>query len=100
MSTVSIHNGVVTGAETLAGTEPLPVDLPKPGHPVDTNPDELAGQMAGIISSALAELPQPLPMVIVNRLLQARTRHGHKLLWTRFDMLQLYANYTRKLVGK
>lgn len=86
---IHIHNGEVMGA--------APPSTPKPLPPPDLNPDALAAQMAREIAQAFAEEPRPLPIQVVNRLLQLKTPGGHKLLWTRFDLFKLYGLYTKEL---
>ena len=97
-SEVSIHNGVVTGADALAVT-----DLPSPPRPIptteqDTDPNKIAAAMAHAISDGITA--NSTPMDIVNSLLQIKGESGHKLVWTRFDMLQMFAIWSQKLSGE
>ncbi len=95
-----IHNGQILHPVPGVGTTEAETSVPPPRLPAgipDIDPDELAGLMAGVISTALSETPTPSPMEIVNRLLQAQTPRRHKLVFTRFDMLQLFALWSNKL---
>lgn len=98
-----IHNGQILheipGVHTDSPEASPPPQAAKslPAGIPDIDPDELAAGMAGTISSALAEQPIPVPMEIVNRLLQLKTPRGHKAVFTRFDMLQLFAIWSNKL---
>lgn len=82
-------------------TEPLPTvatkSLATPPGVEDVEPEALARLMANCISDALAESPTPSPMEIVTRLLRLKTDRGHKCVWTRFDINQLFALYTNKV---
>lgn len=86
-----VHTDEAAPSPPPQGSKPLPAGIP------DIDPDILAGLMAGTISTALAESPGPTPMEIVNRLLQLKTARGHKAVFTRFDMLQLFAIWSNKL---
>lgn len=98
-----IHNGEILAEFPGVKTVPLPSytgKLTARHHtpPVeDVEPEVLAGLMAGIISKAMAETPAPSPMEVVTRLLQLNTEKGHKVVWTRFDINQLFALWTNKL---
>lgn len=97
-----IHNGEILSEPEGVKTVPLPATFRLPGAistpPVeDINPDVLAGLMAGIISAAFNESPPPSPMEIVSRLLMLKTENNHKVVWTRFDINQLFALWTNKL---
>lgn len=100
-----IHNGQilhdVPGVHTTTPTQSIPetggLKSQVPKTVEDVEPEALAGLMAGVISQALDETPRPPPMEIVNRLLRLKTDRGHKVVWTRFDINQLFALWTNKL---
>lgn len=98
-----IHNGQIISPVPGVGTEELPsISLPSPAKPVpasveDVDPEALAGLMARVISEAFNETPAPSPMEVVTRLLQLKTERGHKVVWTRFDVNQLFAIWSNKL---
>lgn len=98
-----IHNGeILTPIPGIKDEEPQAPKAPqgKAAPPLllqDIEPEELARLIAGTISSAMGESPQPTPMEIVNRLLCLKTECGHKVLWTRFDVSQLFAIWSNKL---
>ena len=99
-----IHNGQILDPVPGVKTEQLPLfaETPPTHREVpqtvqDIDPNQLAGIMALTISEALEETPVPPPMEIVNRLLRLKTTRGHKALWTRFDVNQLFALWTNKL---
>lgn len=101
-----IHNGEIINDIAGVKTEAAPA-RPIPSQPMvrrevpqsveDIDPEALAGLMARVISDALAEAPAPSPMEIVTRLLVLKTDKGHKVVWTRFDINQLFALWTNKL---
>ncbi len=91
MTEVRIHNGEIVGQEAAP-------ERPKAAAPPsDLNPDALAALIAREIAQAFAEEPRPLPIQVVNRLLQLKSPGGHKVLWTRFDLFKLYGLYTKEL---
>lgn len=101
-----IHNGVIIDeipgvhtdlppARHIPETTPIRREVPTSVE--DIEPEALASLMAGTISEALLESLQPSPMEIVNRLLRLKTARGHKAVWTRFDVNQLFALWTNKL---
>jgi len=93
MADVVIHNG-----EIIVDGRPQVVEEPKaPGQaPGELHPDEIAFAMAGAISSALEE--KLLPMEIVNKLLTLQIR-GQKAVWTKWDIRQLFALWSKKIEG-
>lgn len=98
-----IHNGQIISEVPGVITEQLPsVALLSPAKAIpamveDIEPEVLAGLMARVISEAFDETPAPSPMEVVNRLLQLKTDRGHKVVWTRFDVNQLFAIWSNKL---
>ncbi len=99
-----IHNGVIVNDVPGVKTEPLPtfasaspIKREVPQSVEDVDPEQLAGLMAAVISAAMDETPKPSPMEIVTRLLMLQTERGHKVVWTRFDINQLFALWTNKL---
>ncbi len=99
MTGAEIHNGVVLADVPGVGTGSEPSPAPKPDPMAeDKDPEVIAQQMAWTISTGVAE--GQTPMEIVNRLLALKSPKGHKLVWTRFDMLKLYAMYSNKLTGE
>lgn len=103
MSGVSIHNGEVLGEFPGVQTEPSPAK-PRPAMPSGTaelptglQPNEIARAMAAQLSEALALKPQPTPMELVNRLLQLKNEAGEKLVFTRFDLFQIFAIWSKRL---
>lgn len=97
-----IHNGQilhpVPGVGTVTGVPVIPQTQKRlPAEIADVEPNELARLMAEVISAASAE-PEPVsPMEVVNRLLRLTTPRGHKVVWTRFDVHQVYALWSNKL---
>lgn len=104
MSGATIHNGGIVipapGVETESASPELLKRLERPGNQwgglEDIDPDQLAATMAFVVAEAFDESPRPLPIQVVNRLLQLKTAKGHKLLWTRFDMMQLFGLYAKR----
>ncbi len=98
-----IHNGEildpVPGVYTEAAPA-LPIGRQTPQGLQDNDPDELAAAMAKCLADALVESPVPSPMELVNRLLRLQSPRGHKIVWTRFDINQLFALYSNKLDNK
>ena len=62
----------------------------------DIDPENIAAAMAKTISEQLSLAPPGTPMDIVTALLKLRSEKGHKLVWTRFDIHQLFALWTNK----
>ena len=94
---VEIHNGEVFGEELPAVA--APAAPPKPNSlPPDLDPDLIAAAMAQVVSNGLAR--KALPMEIVNELLQLKSPNGGKVVWTRFDVFQLFGIWSKKLTGE
>lgn len=89
-----------TPANLSAVSEVSPLRRQVPQQVQDAEPEALAAAMADCVSRALDEEPVPSPMDIVNRLLRLKTANGHKIVWTRFDIHQLYALWTNKLSSR
>lgn len=102
-----IHNGeildeipgittVTPAAPALPATAPLRRQIP-PG-PENCDPEELAACMAKCIAEGLSLEPKATPMELVNSLLKLTIGpgSGHKVVWTRFDIHQLFALWTNK----
>lgn len=104
-SPVSIHNGEVQGEfpgvqteRPSASTEPRPVLPPGTAElPTGLQPNEIARAMAAAVSEELVRKPQPTPMELVNRLLQLKNEAGEKLVFTRFDLFQIFAIWSQRL---
>lgn len=97
MPEIEIHNGeiLVDGEPSpeLASPEPKP----RPGREPELSPDEIASLMAWAISEAQAA--RATPMEIVNRLLGLKTPGGQKVVWTKWDVRQLFALWAKKMEG-
>lgn len=98
-----IHNGEVIADVAGVQTEPAP-DSASPSLPPGVSelpsglqPDEIARAMAATVSEALAEVPKVTPMEIVNRLLQLKNKEQEKLVFTRFDLFQVFAIWSKRL---
>ena len=98
-----IHNGEVIADVAGVQTESLPAGarpvLP-PGVselPTGLQPDEISAAMARAISESMATKPQATPMEIVNRLLQLKNEDMEKLVFTRFDLFQIFAIWSKRL---
>lgn len=101
-SPVSIHNGEVLGEFPGVQTErPSASAEPRPPGtaelPTELQPNEIARAMAAAVSEELALKPQPTPMELVNRLLQLKNEAGEKLVFTRFDLFQIFAIWSKRL---
>lgn len=102
MPEIEIHNGEIL----IDGVpQPQPVSglaLAKPsrdgGKPEDIEPEEIARAMAGEISRGIGA--GLTPMEIVNGLLTLKSPLGHKLVWTRFDVYQTFAIWSKKMEGR
>lgn len=94
-----IHNGEIIGGNPLVGTEELPARQSK--LPEELDPDQLAAVMARTVSDWLMDSGQvKTPMDLVNRLLQLKDEAGRKLVFTRFDLFQCFAIWSKKLTGQ
>lgn len=96
MTEVQIHNGEVVNPEVLAakttiGGPPTPLE--------DIDPDQLAQAMVNCVAAVQGQ-PGATPRDVVNSLLQLRTTRGHKAVWTRFDVLQLFALHAKQAGAK
>lgn len=98
-----IHNGEVIADVAGVQTKQAPANarpsLP-PGVselPSGLQPDEIARAMAAELSEALAAVPQPTPMELVNKLLQLKNKDMEKLVFTRFDLFQIFAIWSKRL---
>ncbi len=93
----TIHNGQILNEPAGVQTEPVPA----PGlAPEDIEPEALAALMAACLSDQLAVIPQPSPMAIVTALLKLKTTRGHKVVWTRFDIHQMFALWSSKMAPR
>lgn len=99
MSEVTIHNG-----EILIDVEvqpEAPSGLAAKVQPVtpeaELDPEKIAGLMAKTISQAQDD--KCTPMETVNRILTLRTVGGQKLVWTKWDVRQLFALWSKKMEG-
>ncbi len=99
MAEIEIHNGEVriNGEVQAAPTPPPERAKGKPG-PEDVEPNEIARAMAQVVALGITD--KLSPMEIVNGLLQLKSPAGHKLVWTRFDVYQTFALWSKKLEGK
>lgn len=99
MVEIIIHNG-----EILQDGKPVPnqggLAIPPQQEKTiqDTNPDTICQLMAHTISIGVET--KLTPMEIVNNLLTLKSENGHKIVWTRFDILQLFKLWSIKLEGK
>lgn len=100
MPQVEIHNGQILEDGEPVQSSPSPRPQPaKGGQPVeDVEPEAIAGAMAACISLGIDS--HLTPMEIVNSLLTLNSGRGHKLVWTRFDVHQAFALWTRKMDGR
>lgn len=91
-----IHNGEILNPIPGVKTEQAqtPANLTSVQ---DIEPELLSSLMVGVISASREESPEPTAVEVVNRLLTLKTSHGHKVVWTRFDINQLFAIYSNKL---
>ncbi len=90
-----IHNGEVLNPNPLVKTESAQSATKRPLS--DLDPEALAGLMAKTVSEFMSKADPWTPMELVNALLQLQTPTGQKVVWTRFDIHQLFALWTRKL---
>ena len=93
MAETIIHNGeVIVDGRPVREAEPA-----EPGKaPGELQPDEIAEALARCISEGQAA--KLLPMELVNRLLTLQVR-GQKVLWTKWDVRQLFALWSKKMEG-
>lgn len=103
-----IHNGQVvneiSGVQTeMAQTAVLPppqtLRQQVPQSVEDIDPEALAARMASCISEQLLLEPKVVPMDIVTALLKLQTPRGHKVVWTRFDLHQMFALWSNKMAS-
>lgn len=92
---LSIHNGVVIG-DSPVQTEQVPDRAPA----ADLDPNEISRAMAQVVSEGLHRVPSATPMELVNLLLQLKTKSGKKLVFTRFDLFQCFALWSKKMTGE
>lgn len=90
-----IHNGQIIVDGKSQEQAPLPAD---PQRASELDPEEIAREMARTVSEGTAA--KLLPMQIVNNLLTLRSPGGEKLVWTRFDLYQCFALWSKKMVGE
>lgn len=97
MTETIIHNG-----EVIVDGRPQEVEAPpsSPRAASELDPEEIAARMAKCISQAQAEGPTVTPMEVVNRILQLKSPGGQKLVFTRFDLFQCFAIFSKKLSGE
>lgn len=96
-----IHNGVIVAEAPGVSSSLLPIDLPAKEPAKDLSPDDIAAAMAREITSWLMDSGEvKTPMELVNRLLQLQDTKQQKLLFTRWDLFQCFAIWTRKLQGQ
>lgn len=95
-----IHNGVIVAEAPGVSSSPLSVDLPAKEPAKDLSPDDIAAALAKVVDDWVAEDAHSVPMELVNRLFQLTDAKGQKLLFTRWDLFQCFAIWTRKLQGQ
>lgn len=101
MTGAEIHNGQVLQDVPGVVTDRVEEALNEPLLGTKLDPELIAAQLAREISSWLMDSGEvKTPMDLVNRLLQLQGQHGEKLLFTRFDLFQCFALWTKKLEGR
>lgn len=100
MGEVSIHNGeiLVDGVPQRVPDQDIAKPSAKPNREDDLAPDEIARQMAQVISKGIFD--RATPMEIVNQLLVLKTPGGQKLVWTKWDVRQAFVLWGKKLAGE
>lgn len=94
MTQFEIHNG-----EVIVDGKVQTVTVPEsPVEACDLSPDGIAAVMARVISIGITD--KITPIEIVTRLLQLKSPKGQKLVWTRFDLFQMFAIWSKKLSGE
>lgn len=106
MTGAEIHNGVVVQDVPGVVTEQLPVETRAPAPSPDSlSPDQIAAAMAWCLDELLypklgdVDPSRVTPMALVNALLQLKDDKGQKLVFTRWDLFQCFAIWSKKLAG-
>lgn len=98
---VEIHNGqvLVDGKVQEGGGGGAPPSAePVPREP-DLGPEAIAAAMARCVSEFQLEPGVRVPMELVNRLLTLRSLDGQKLVWTKWDVNQVFLLWSKKVEG-
>lgn len=110
MNTSTPTDDLIAQGAQQRGTEETAVEVSEArtsAQDPDLDPAELEAKMTAIVETAIDSMygegepdHEPLAKDIVRKLLLLQGTKGRKLVFTRFDIMQIFAIWTRKLEGK